>query len=73
MRQNSAAAKENAVGERLPAHGKTLAERLFETRKLSLTLAAPLSPEDMVVQAMDDASPAKWHLAHMTWFFENFV
>jgi ergothioneine biosynthesis protein EgtB len=50
-----------------------LAERLFATRKHSLSLAAPLSPEDMVVQAMEDASPTKWHLAHVTWFFENFV
>lgn len=51
----------------------TLAERVFESRKLSLDLAEPLSAEDMVVQAMDDASPTKWHLAHTTWFFENFV
>jgi ergothioneine biosynthesis protein EgtB len=48
-------------------------ERLFETRRLSLELAAPLSAEDMTVQAMDDASPTKWHLAHVTWFFETFV
>ena len=73
MRQNSAAATDDATGERLPDQARTLAERLFETRNLSLTLAAPLSPEDMVVQAMDDASPTKWHLAHVTWFFENFV
>jgi ergothioneine biosynthesis protein EgtB len=46
---------------------------LFETRQLSLELARPLSAEDMTVQAMDDASPAKWHLAHVTWFFETFV
>src|SRR5262245_53749174 len=43
-------------------------ERLFDTRRLSLELAAPLSAEDMTVQPMDDASPTKWHLAHVTWF-----
>lgn len=50
-----------------------LTERLFDSRKVSLELAAPLSDEDQVVQAMDDASPTKWHLAHTTWFYEAFV
>ncbi|GAC1335421.1 MAG: ergothioneine biosynthesis protein EgtB [Beijerinckiaceae bacterium] len=55
------------------AAGQSQTSRLFATRALSLDLAAPLSPEDQVVQAMEDASPTKWHLAHVTWFFETFI
>ncbi len=42
-------------------------------RAESLQRVAPLSPEDCQVQSMPDTSPAKWHLAHTTWFFETFV
>ncbi len=50
-----------------------LAERYARVRAASLALAAPLTAEDCQVQSMPDASPVKWHLAHVTWFFETFV
>ena len=50
-----------------------VAEEFCRVRGQSLALCAPLTPEDMMVQSCADASPAKWHLAHTTWFFETFV
>ncbi len=56
-----------------PTHDPALAVRYAGIRARSVALAAPLSPEDAMVQSMADASPSKWHLAHTTWFFERFV
>ncbi len=50
-----------------------LATAYARIRAASVALAAPLTAEDCQVQSMPDASPIKWHLAHVTWFFETFV
>ncbi len=59
---------------RAPAPDLSRQQAAFaKVRETSLALVAPLSDEDCQVQSMLDASPAKWHLAHTTWFFETFI
>jgi hypothetical protein len=55
-----------------PFISESLVDRYRRIRNLSFELVAPLAPEDQVVQTIPEVSPTKWHLAHVTWFFEQF-
>src|SRR5215471_1351788 len=65
----------------LPAHSARLdavtaatpRETYDAVRSLTVELCRPLAVEDYVIQSAPECSPAKWHLAHTTWFFENFL
>jgi len=52
---------------------EVLAARYSHVRRVSLEICERLQTEDFVVQSMPDASPTKWHLAHTSWFFEQFL
>ncbi len=56
-----------------PDTNSLLSERYRVVRDTTLRLVSELQPEDTVVQTIPDVSPTKWHLAHVTWFFEKFV
>src|SRR5438105_3448800 len=55
------------------ADRQALAERYQQIRRSTEALCAPLAVEDYVIQSMPDCSPTKWHLAHVSWFFETFL
>lgn len=57
----------------LPNTDTSLLQKYKSVRAQSEAICAPLQPEDFVVQPIEDVSPPKWHLGHMTWFFENFI
>lgn len=64
------------TAERAPAgtdERDALAARYRCVRTESEQLCRPLVPEDYVIQTVTEASPAKWHLAHVSWFFETFL
>lgn len=61
------------VTEEFEFEKKKIKHRYDEVREATEKLTIPLEIEDFVIQAMENASPTKWHLAHTSWFFETFI
>ena len=55
------------------ADAASLVDSFTAARRATEELCSPLAIEDYVIQAMPDVSPTKWHLAHVSWFFETFL
>lgn len=64
---------QQTLGEEEELSRAEWAERYRRVRAASGVICAPLAAEDYVIQAAVEASPAKWHLAHVSWFFETFI
>jgi ergothioneine biosynthesis protein EgtB len=70
----SASTPSPAVGGRpRPADRADLTDRYRQVRRQTEVLCRPLATEDYCIQTMPEASPSKWHIAHVSWFFETFV
>lgn len=52
---------------------QTITQQFVAVRQQFKTICAPLATEDYSLQAIPETSPAKWHLAHTSWFFETFI
>ena len=61
------------LAARLESPQPDLAARYRSVRRQTEALCAPLAPDDCQVQIVPEVSPPKWHLAHVTWFFETFL